>query len=90
MDHHTSSGNQYSNGISGFVAGLRYEAIPVGVIARIKLLMLDSLGCANFGAALLRGRILQQTLGKVDTSEGCPVWGGRSACRRTQSVGPEA
>jgi aconitate decarboxylase len=72
---HASTGNPYTHGIAEFVAGLRYEAIPGGVIDRVKLLILDSLGCAIFGADLPWSRILQETLGKVDTSQGCAVWG---------------
>ena len=61
MDQHQPSGNPYTRGIAEFVAGLRYEAIPGAVIERIKLLMLDSLGCAIFGAELPWSRILRQT-----------------------------
>ena len=75
MDHHQPGGNAYTRGIAEFVAGLRYEAIPAEVIERIKLLMLDSLGCAIFGAELPWSRILRHTLAKVDTSQGCSVWG---------------
>ena len=75
MDHHQPAGNTYTQGIPDFVAGLRYEAIPPAVIERIKLLILDSLGCAIFGAELPWSRILQQTLAKVDTSQGATVWG---------------
>jgi aconitate decarboxylase len=75
LDHHQPSGNVYTRGIAEFVAGLRYEAIPPEVIERIKLLVLDSLGCALFGADLPWSRILRQTLAKVDTSQGCAVWG---------------
>ena len=75
MDHHQPAGNTYTRGIADFVAGLRYEAIPAEVLDRIKLLVLDSLGCAIFGAELEWSRILQQTLGKVDTSQGSTVWG---------------
>ena len=75
MDHHQPGGNAYTRGIAEFVAGLRYEAIPPEVIERIKLLMLDSLGCAIFGAELPWSRILRHTLAKVDTSQGCSVWG---------------
>ena len=74
MDH-ASTGNAYTQGIADFVAGLRYEAIPAHVIERIKLLMLDSLGCAIFGAELPWSRILQQTLAKMDVSQGATVWG---------------
>ncbi|MGI4946444.1 MAG: MmgE/PrpD family protein [Janthinobacterium lividum] len=75
MDQHVPATNIHTRGIADFVAGLRYEAIPAEVIARIKLLMLDSLGCAIFGADLPWSRILRETLAAVDTSKGCAVWG---------------
>ena len=74
MDHNVAA-NDYTRGIAEFVAGLRYEAIPGEVIDRIKLLILDSLGCAIFGADLPWSRILRDTLAEVDTTPGCTVWG---------------
>ena len=77
------------------MAGLRYDAIPADVIERIKLLMLDSLGCAVFGAELPWSRILRQTLAAVDTSQGCTVWGtnqraiGAPCCAGERHVGAE-
>jgi aconitate decarboxylase len=70
-----SGDNPYTRGIAGFVASLRYEDIPAEVIARIKLLILDALGCAIFGAELESSRILRETLGALDTSKSCAVWG---------------
>lgn len=67
--------NPYTGGIAAFVSGLRYEAIPQEVRARIKLLILDSLGCALFGADLPWTRILTQTLAQVDTTTACHAWG---------------
>jgi len=75
MDTHAQAANTYTRGIADFVAGLRYEDIPAEVIARIKLLILDSLGCAIFGAELPWSRILMETLESVDTSTGCTLWG---------------
>ena len=54
--------------MADFVAGLRYEPIPAEVRERIKLLMLDSLGCALYGADLEWCRILRGTLAGVDTT----------------------
>ena len=45
------------------------------VKARIKLLMLDALGCALYGADLEWSRMLQHTLTQVDASRTCNVWG---------------
>ncbi len=67
--------NPHTRGIAEFVAGLRYEAIPETVRERIKLLMLDSIGCALYGADLPWTRILQRTLGGLDTSTACTIWG---------------
>src|SRR5216684_4993049 len=67
--------NRYTRGIAEFVAGLAYDAIPREVRQRIKLLILDSLGCALYGAHLEWCRILQRTLKKLDSSTACGVWG---------------
>ena len=75
MSHEASSENPYTRGIAEFVSGLRYEAIPAGVISRIKLLMLDALGCAIYGADLEWSKILHKTLTGLDTSNSCTVWG---------------
>jgi 2-methylcitrate dehydratase PrpD len=44
-------------------------------LTRIKLLMLDSLGCALYGADLEWTRIMQKRLGELDTTRACAVWG---------------
>jgi 2-methylcitrate dehydratase PrpD len=75
MSQASISDNRYTKGIAQFVSGLRYEAIPPEVLTRIKLLMLDSLGCALYGAHLEWSRILQKTLGGLDSTQGCTVWG---------------
>jgi 2-methylcitrate dehydratase PrpD len=75
MSHAPSSDNPYTKAIAQFVAGLAYERIPAEVIARIKLLILDSLGCALYGADLPWSRILMATLGGLDHTRACAVWG---------------
>jgi 2-methylcitrate dehydratase PrpD len=75
MSHEATTDNRYTRGIAEFVSGLRYEAIPAEVLERIKLLMLDSLGCAIYGADLEWSRILQRRLGELDTTRACGVWG---------------
>jgi aconitate decarboxylase len=67
--------NPYTRSIAEFVSGLRYDAIPREVRERAKLLILDALGCALYGAHLPWCRILQRTLGKLDRSSACAVWG---------------
>jgi 2-methylcitrate dehydratase PrpD len=75
MAHGPTGSNTYTRGMAEFVAGLRYEDIPSEVIERIKLLILDSLGCAIFGVELEWSRILLETLREADSSQACAVWG---------------
>jgi len=75
MAHDAGGDNRYTRGLAEFISGLRYERIPTEVIDRIKLLMLDSLGCAIYAAQLPWSRILIDTLKRVDTSTGATVWG---------------
>ncbi|HXJ52737.1 MAG TPA: MmgE/PrpD family protein [Burkholderiales bacterium] len=67
--------NAYTRAMAEFVAGLQYRAIPSEVRERIKLLILDALGCALYGARLEWCRILHGTLSQVDGGESCVVWG---------------
>src|SRR2546421_13116412 len=67
--------NPYTRGIAEFVSGLRYDAIPREVRERAKLLILDSIGCALYGARLEWCRILQRTLGGLDATPACRIWG---------------
>jgi 2-methylcitrate dehydratase PrpD len=67
--------NAYTRGLAEFASGLQYERIPAEVRERLKLLILDSLGCALYGAELEWCRILRQTLLAVDKAGGCQVWG---------------
>jgi 2-methylcitrate dehydratase PrpD len=70
-----SSNNPHTRAIAQFVSALRYEDVPPEVVARIKLLMLDSLGCALYGVDLEWSRILRTRLGSLDTTKACRVWG---------------
>ena len=70
-----SADNPHTRAIAKFVATLKYEDIPGAVIDRIKLLILDSLGCALYGSDLEWSRILRSTLAKIDATKACGVWG---------------
>jgi len=61
--------------IAEFVSRLGYEQIPAEVRERLKLLILDSLGCAIYGADLEWCRILRQTLERADQTRTTSVWG---------------
>ncbi len=75
MTEHTNADNVHTRDIAGFVSGLTYEKIPAAVRERIKLLMLDSLGCAIYGANLEWCRILRGTLEKLDATRTTSIWG---------------
>jgi aconitate decarboxylase len=71
----TPTTNVHTRQIAEFVSGLTYEQIPSEVRERIKLLMLDSLGCAIYGADLEWCRILRGTLENLDTTRTTSIWG---------------
>lgn len=75
MAKQSTSDNPYTRGMAAFVSGLTYDRIPEEVRHRNKLLMLDSLGCALYGADLEWSRILQDKLGAIDSTRQCSVWG---------------
>ncbi len=75
MDAHAGTSNVYTRAIAEFVSQLTYEKIPADVRERIKLLMLDSLGCAVYGANLEWCRILRGTLEKLDATRTTSIWG---------------
>src|SRR5437870_9346619 len=77
MAERSGSDNVHTRRIGEFVASLRYEKIPSEVCERIKLLILDSLGCAIYGAQLEWCRILQAALTKLDQTRTNLVWGTR-------------
>ena len=72
----------YTRGLAQYIAGLEYDAIPVEARERLKLVMLDALGCALYGADLEWCRILRQTLQAVDKAGECRVWGTKLTSRR--------
>ena len=75
MASHSETDNPHTSRIAEFVSGLTYEQIPAEVRERIKLLILDSLGCAIYGADLEWCRILRGTLQKLDSTRTTSVWG---------------
>ena len=67
--------NVHTRAIAQFVSDLTYEQIPAEVRERIKLLILDSLGCAIYGANLEWCRILRDTIEALDATRTTSVWG---------------
>jgi aconitate decarboxylase len=75
MAEHGAADNPHTRAIAEFVSRLCYEQIPAAVRERIKLLILDSLGCAIYGADLEWCRILRGTLEALDSSRTASIWG---------------
>src|SRR5947209_3909045 len=75
MTEHIGTDNVHTRAMAEFVSALSYERIPQPVRERIKLLILDSLGCAIHGAHLPWCRMLRSALAKVDTTLTTTVWG---------------
>jgi aconitate decarboxylase len=75
MAEHGNTDNIHTRRIAEFVSRLTYEKIPAEVRDRIKLLILDSLGCAIYGANLEWCRILRGTLEKLDATRTTSIWG---------------
>ncbi len=75
MAAHTETSNPHTRRIAEFVSGLSYAQIPTAVRERIKLLILDSLGCAIYGADLEWCRILRGTLQKLEATRTTSIWG---------------
>jgi len=75
MAAHAGADSVHTRKVAAFVSGLTYAQIPGEVRERIKLLVLDSLGCAIYGANLEWCRILRGTLEQLDTTRTTSVWG---------------
>ena len=67
--------NRYTRKIAQFVSGLTYEKIPAEVRQRIKLLILDSLGCGMYGAIKEHSQIAVKGIMAMDDSKLCGLWG---------------
>src|SRR6476660_886719 len=78
MSDHAKVDNIHTRRIAEFVSGLTYEAVPLEVRERIQLLILDSLGCAIYGAHTPWSEILLQTLSEVDQTRTTSVWGTKA------------
>ncbi|HUI97294.1 MAG TPA: MmgE/PrpD family protein [Xanthobacteraceae bacterium] len=75
MQQHATIDNVHTRRIAEFVSGLTYDRIPAEVRERIKLLILDSLGCAIYAVDLEWCRILRETCTAIDATRTTAVWG---------------
>jgi 2-methylcitrate dehydratase PrpD len=71
----TTAQNPHTRRIAEFVSQLRCDQIPAAVRERLKLLILDALGCAIYSSHLEWSRILGQTLESVDQTRDASIWG---------------
>jgi aconitate decarboxylase len=78
MSDHANVDNVHTRRIAQFVSGLTYDAVPSEVRERIKLLILDSLGCAIYGAHTPWCEILLGMLSEVDQTRTASVWGSKA------------
>ena len=78
--------NPHTRAMAEFVSGFTFEKIPADVLKRIKLLTLDSLGCAIYGINLPWSRILRETLGEVDKTADSSVWGTKEKLSSPHAV----
>ena len=69
MSHH------YTAQLAEFAAGLSYADIPQPVIDRVKLLVLDAIGCGLLGATLPWSQRLRDTLTAIEAPGDALVWG---------------
>jgi 2-methylcitrate dehydratase PrpD len=75
MDQPATGQNTHTRRVAEFVSQLSYDEIPSPVRERLKLLVLDSLGCAIYGAQLEWCRILRETLEQSDKTRDASIWG---------------
>ena len=76
MTEHAAADNPHTRKIAEFVSALTYEQIPAEVRERIKLLILDSLGCAHLRR---QARMVPHPAGRrsreLDATRTTSVWG---------------
>ena len=71
-----TTNNIYSAAVAQFVSNIKYEDVPTQVMERLKLLILDSIGCGLYGTNLEWSQILRYTLLAVDQSSNQNlIWG---------------
>lgn len=62
--------------LAQFAAGLAFDALPAEVVAHLKLLVLDSLGCGIHGSTTPEGRLVAECALDWSRNDEATVWGG--------------
>jgi aconitate decarboxylase len=66
--------------LAEFIVGLRCEDVPSAVRSHAKLVLLDALGCAIYGAAQPWSEIVTRTIRALEPSGACAIWGQSHRC----------
>lgn len=61
--------------LATYLANLRYENLPTSVIDRVKVLLIDGLGCGLYGIRLPWGRIIVDYIRELRGKEEASIWG---------------
>jgi 2-methylcitrate dehydratase PrpD len=61
--------------LAEYVSALTFKKIPPEVVSRIKLCLVDSLGCALFGSTLPWGKIITSFTKEMGKGKGALIWG---------------
>ena len=69
------SGDSHTRTLARWISNNRFDDIPAEVIDRLKWLVLDSLGCALFGATLPWSRLALEAVLAFDDTRRCTIWG---------------
>lgn len=67
--------DRINEGLSRFIAQLKYEDIPVEVTTHLKNILLDSYGCGLFGSTTPWMKIYKDVLLKMSDRQEASVWG---------------
>ena len=67
--------DRINEGLSQFIAQLKYEDIPVEVTTHLKNILLDSYGCGLFGSTTPWMKIYKDVLLKMSDRQEASVWG---------------
>src|SRR5260370_7041131 len=75
MAEHAGADNAYTRKMAEFVSSLTYDRVPAEVCERMKVLILDSVGGAIYGADLEWCRIVRDPCAALDVTRTTSVWG---------------
>ena len=65
----------YTRELAHWIANFQFEDAPSEVIERLKLLILDSIGCGIFGSALPWSKLATDAIVGIDSGGAAIVWG---------------